>query len=436
MARSQVQAAAKSAPQVRRNTTGGGARRLEPDVKDTVSAAPRCWQSGSKSKEPTAAEVGASPPVSAMSPTAVSHTGSAARPQKGWGELPPAERASRCAQLQEMGFSTRAAQKALEECSWDVNKALDDLFNGRSKVDASNDITAMTKHPQTIFHADQPSGRRTGVRSQKQTNQAGTTDSRKSPHAARNMDVSPAGDSTSASGGSTPRLPTSMSPQRDSCSASSADDSIASQEKSPSLPPGLEEVPMLLAAPPGLRDEPTPCANPPQGVESAPQSAFQVPGIVVPPSGRAAGAVSVVPKRKLQKVQHTWECEEHCSTTQLSVEEGTFVYVWSDSKTETGWIYAESLICCNRAGWLPESMLQHLPTGRLWMRVSMACRATHPMQLQVEAGNMVLVDASQDPVNGWVYAEQVASATGRPSLQGLIGAGGWVPIQCVEWAEV
>jgi len=58
------------------------------------------------------------------------------------------------------------------------------------------------------------------------------------------------------------------------------------------------------------------------------------------------------------------------------------------------------------------------------------------MQLQVEAGNMILVDGSQGPVTGWVYAERVASATGRPSLQGMLGAGGWVPIQCVEWAEV
>merc|ERR1712098_485577 len=147
-----------------------------------------------------------------------------------------------------------------------------------------------------------------------------------------------------------------------------------------------------------------------------------------------AGAMSVVPKRRLRKVGHTWECED--TTTQLSVEEETFVYVWSDSKTESGWIYAESLICCSRAGWLPASMLQPLPPGRRWMRITTNCNATFPMQLQVETGNMVLVDASQDPVNGWVYAEQVASATGHPSLQGLLGAGGWVPIQCVKWAEV
>lgn len=336
-----------------------------------------------------------------------------------------------------MGFSAGAAQKALEECAWDVNKALDDLFNGRSNFDVSNDCPRVTKHPQTTAHSAQPSSRHTGVRSQKAKTQAAACESKKLPHAkARNKDVSIAGESTSASGGSTPRLPTSMSPQRDMSSASSADDSSTSHEKSPSLPPGLEEMQMLLAVPPGLQDEPTPCANIPDAVASTLPAVFQVPAVVVPTSGKAEGAVSVVPKRRLQKVQHTWECEEHCSTTQLSVEEETFVYVWSDSKTESGWIYAESLICCSRAGWFPESMLQQLPLGSLWMRISTACRAIHPMQLQVEAGNMVLVDASQDPVNGWVYAEQVASATGRPNLQGLMGAGGWVPIQCVEWAEV
>jgi hypothetical protein len=203
----------------------------------------------------------------------------------------------------------------------------------------------------------------------------------------------------------------------------------------------------LLAAPPGLdldEVEPTPCP----GItkvqqertqitdQTLTQPALQVTPVILPVTGAPTGAVSAVPKRRLQKVQHTWDCEEDCSNTQLSVEAETFVYVWSDSKTETGWIYAESLICCSRAGWLPESMLEPLPLGRQWMRVLTTSGATFPMQLQVEAGNAVLVDRSQDPVNGWVYAERVASATGRPSLQGMLGAGGWVQIQCVEWADV
>jgi hypothetical protein len=374
--------------------------------------------------------------VISAAPTVTAPTSLTSGPQRGWGELPAAERASRCAQLRDMGFSAGAAQQALEECSWDVNQALDILFNGRSNFDDSNDCSSLAKHPQTIAHRTQPRSQHTGVRTQKNRAQAAACDTKTLPPAkGRNMDMSTAGDSTSASGGSTPRLPSSMSPQRDLSCASSADYSIASHSPSPSLPPGLDQTPMLLAAPPGLHDEPTPCTNILGAIESTSPPVSLVPAAAVAASATSpAGAVSVVPKRRLQKVQHTWECED--STTQLSVEEETFVYVWSDSKTETGWIYGESLICCSRAGWLPESMLMQAPSGRLWMRVSTACLATHPMQLQVEAGNMILVDASQDPVNGWVYAEQVGSATGRPSLQGLIGAGGWVPIQCVVWAEV
>merc|ERR1719453_1842422 len=105
---------------------------------------------------------------------------------------------------------------------------------------------------------------------------------------------------------------------------------------------------------------------------------------VVPVTAAPTGAVSVVPKRQLQKVAHTWECEE--PDTQMGVEEETFVYVWAESQTETGWVYAESLICCSRAGWLPESMLEPLPPGRRWMRVSTTSRATFPTQLQIEAG--------------------------------------------------
>lgn len=404
MARSQAQTAA-------------AVQRARPDP----DKGKRVWHSGIKPKATTAAEV-----VASTSSTAASPSGAAtAQSQRGWGELPAAERASRCAQLQEMGFSASAAQTALAECAWDVNKALDTLFNGRSTVNLVN-----TERPQTVTDGTQMMSQHTGARTQKAHNQA----------KACSMDASITGDSTSASGASTPRVPAWMSPQRDISCASSATDSRPAQEKSTSLPPGLEAISpsTLLAAPPGLLDEPTPCAYIPEGLQQTSTPVFQVPAIVVPVSGRSPcdGAVSVVPKRSLQKVQHTWQCEEHCLATQMSVEAETFVYVWSDSTTQSGWIYAESLICCNRAGWLPESMLQPLAPGTRWMRVTTACRATQSMQLQVEAGNMILVDIAQDPVNGWIYAEQVGSATGRPSLQGLIGVGGWVPIQCVKWVEV
>jgi hypothetical protein len=142
----------------------------------------------------------------------------------------------------------------------------------------------------------------------------------------------------------------------------------------------------------------------------------------------------VVPKRKLAKVQHSWACQ--CGETQLSVEEGTFVHVWCDSETPSGWIYAESLICSSRAGWLPASMLQWLPPTKRWMQVTKPCSAQYPTQLTVDVGNMILVDAAQPPVgDGWIFVEQLDSATGhRPA--DLVCAAGWVPIQCIKWAEV
>jgi hypothetical protein len=331
-----------------------------------------------------------------------------------------------------MGFSSAAAQGALEECGWDVNAALDKLFNGPSKDNSS------------IQAADsQPSPKRMGGRTEVVSQTfAGNDKVKAQPAKPRGTDAC----STSASGGSTPRRHSQVSPadspQQDT---SSGDDFILPSQRNPVLPPGLEEEmpiqPTLLALPPGLElasDERPACVGTAKATtmpESTSPLCAQLPAGVVPILATPeTGPVSVVPKRRLMKVQHTWDCEQ--SSQQMSVEENTFVYVWNGSKTETGWIYAESVICGSRAGWLPESMLQQLPPGRQWMRITKSCAATFPMQLQVEVGNMVLVDASQDPVNGWVYAEQVGSATGRPSLQDLLGSGGWVPIQCVERADV
>merc|ERR1712118_323126 len=112
------------------------------------------------------------------------------------------------------------------------------------------------------------------------------------------------------------------------------------------------------------------------------------------------------------------------------------VYVWSDSKTDAGWVYAESLICSSRAGWLPAAMLQQLPANKCWMRVSKACQAMYPTQMPVQAGNMILVDVCMPPVgDGWVFAERLDSAPGH-SVGEIPNLTGWVPIQCIMWAEV
>jgi len=338
-------------------------------------------------------------------------------PRQGWAELPAGEQASRCTQLQEMGFTNSVARTALEDCGWDVNEALDRLFNSPAES------ATVSVPPQTIAHNKQSSCQRAGGVPKTNPNAAKT----KPVPKARDMDATKGtrhcleGDSTSASGFSTPRLAT--------CPPSSSGDDMASPP--PALPPGLDYTPKMLAAPPGLdivTDEPTPCLS---SKIALAESLSIVPDLVVPAALAAqVGAVPLVPKRSFQRVQHTWHCAD--PSTQLSVEEDTFVHVWTDTTTSTGWIYAESLIGCSRAGWFPDSMLQRMPPGRMWMRITTACSATAPMQLQAEVGNMVMIDASQEHVNGWVYAEQAASATGKPGLQSSLGTAGWVPIQCVK----
>jgi hypothetical protein len=320
--------------------------------------------------------------------------------RRGWGELPAAERASRSKQLEEMGFTACDAKQALIYCAWDVNKALDHLFTHGAPALEKNATTPTKNRPSTAC------------------------------------------DSTSASGGSTPRLRIHTPPQQ----ALSSDASTASLciqpdvGRDPVLPPGL-----AMALPPGLDMPPqvTACSTITTPAASPLSAAMPLLPVAAPACGLAAAsvapltnAVSVVPKRHYAKVKHTWECEENCSQSQLSVEENEFIHVWVGSTTESGWTYGESLICCSRAGWLPESMLQKLPPNKFWMRISTSCRASAscPTQLSVESGSMVSVDIMRGPVNGYVYVEDLSSATGR-RVSGVHGVAGWVPIQCIEWAE-
>lgn len=302
--------------------------------------------------------------------------------QHGWGELSEAEMTSRIAQLQEMGFSMSAARSSLEVCDWDVNRALDSLF----------------------LHKVPP-------------NSQGTTlddlDIGKSSSSLGSI-------STSASGGSSPLIMPQKNP--------SLQDSLCD----PTIPP----VPLFW---PSLPETRALSESLPRGSTAALVShVMGSQGLNTMPTAKVAGPsqVSVVPKRTLAKVQHTWTCDPESADTQLSIEEGTFVHVWAESRTETGWVYAESLMCSSRAGWLPASMLQSIPPSKRWMGVSKPCHAVYQTQLPVEVGNMVLVDVTQTPVgDGWIFAEELSSASGRSTMNGC-GTSGWVPIQCIKWAEV
>lgn len=343
----------------------------------------RVWQSGRK---------------------AVAGATDASNGQQGWAELSTTEKVSRTTQLQEMGFSMSAAGSALEVCEWDVNKALDTLLTHKVPTNSPAKIET-TPQQYRVGHKQ--------ILSLEQ--QQFEITSRRSL----------ASDSTSASSGSSPELTMLITPH-----------------KEPGLPP-LQMLHVPAFPPVAVANAMLPVARllstlPIATSLSAPVEtlASQTLNPVALSATAGESPVSVVPKRRLAKVEHTWKCDPECSATQLSIEKDTFVFVWSDSMSSAGWIYAESLICSSRAGWLPASMLQQLPPNKRWKRVSKRCEAFHPTQVPVEMGNMILVDVSQAPMgDGWVHAEQVDTATGH-------GAGvlpcisGWVPIQCIAWGEV
>lgn len=394
-----------------------------PTVCSTEAVVGDCWSvqqkarrgSGQKSAKPrndkASAPADVSPAVVAQPPAATAAhkplpakvEASAPKWQHGWGELSAAEMADRTSQLQEMGFSLSAARSALEVCDWDVNRALDSLF--LHKVPASTHMGQQD--------GDDPCTHST------------------------------ASDSTTASSTSSPRTGFLLSPPQLPPALPRDLVGIAAMP-APALPPMplLPPVPFtgvntMLAMPPGIDASvmaTKPVVHPLAGARDVAMPRAQNP-IAVTAASRVS-PVSLAPKRQLAKVAHTWACDTNCSDTQLSIEEGTFVYVWSESKTAEGWIYAESLICSSKAGWLPASMLRQLPPNQRWMRVAKPCHALYPTQMAVEVGNLLLVDVTQTPVgDGWVYVDQLDSAMGHLASD-TPGTSGWVPIQCIIWAEV
>jgi len=98
------------------------------------------------------------------------------------------------------------------------------------------------------------------------------------------------------------------------------------------------------------------------------------------------------------------------SANQFSVEPGTLIYVWADSATEHGWIYAERLDMGSSAGWLPTNSLKLLARTLQWRSVAKSSPSFSDLHLAAEQGDVILVDASsveQAAEGGWAYVERL-----------------------------
>jgi len=116
-----------------------------------------------------------------------------------------------------------------------------------------------------------------------------------------------------------------------------------------------------------------------------------------------------LPARQLARVLHA--VPEGCDAASLlSVQPGTLIYVWADSATEHGWIYAERLDKGSLAGWVPVDLLKRLPATLQFRSASKTCSSFSDQHLAAEQGDIVLVDAEyfeQADEGAWIYAERL-----------------------------
>lgn len=263
-------------------------------------------------------------------------------------------RAAQVQHLVEMGFSEQAAERALHECVWDVNEALDWLDKHGSSL--ACDLRGKLSIEAFIERTD--------------------------------------GGSRTASTASTPRAegcPWSTSRQSTVTSASlRSTNSVLSWDG--------EEADASSDS----------CAK------------------------ADSEAADIAPRlhRPINRAGSAWVGEDE---SQLSVQEGDFLRVWADTRTDSGWVYAEQLTAGNELGWVPYYVLHELPSHQLWMRVLVTAKASHETQLAVCAGDVVAVVPNTRTPEGWVYAEAAATVR-NPSLASERETG-WVPESCLEWPQ-
>jgi len=379
-------------------------------------------------------------------------------------EPPRAAIGGQIAQLKEMGFSEKDAKQALAECVWDVNKALDLLFTRGAPMvgaGASDDavfepsIVANPKGVEAVAAREGKGGK--GARP------SSPAASKKASAAARSGGNSPIGHdfaehSTTASTASTPRsagfveksekgaasAPSQpSSPQATALSgtgdavARSEVDAVATVLDNVNVTVPVAEVEAVVGS--TLPAEHLAAASPHLN-EAKPVVEAKLEEDVVPATPAVENHAEALPSRqkRAERVERAWTAEG----TQLDVKEGDFVLIWPGSLTEHGWIYAEAASDCHLAGWLPDCVLQKLPSHQRWMRASGTMEAVHETQLGLVEGSWFKVSVETRTPEGWAYAETMGpnesashNSGDAPGAVQNCSQAGWVPVCGLEWTD-
>lgn len=290
----------------------------------------------------------------------------------------PAETAGLVAQLQAMGFSEAESRAALAAHAWSVNEALDGLLTSRSvmgKDGTSSDAGTGTTDVGTgpgLSPAHSESGDSVGLE--------------------RSL-AEDAGDVEGADAGGAARKEAAKAPPKEEAGSVQAP-----AEKTQQAPATADDHTASTATAAAAGQETLPAAE--------------------------QNEAPVACRRLVQRVNADWA--EAAAGDVLEVRKDVFVSVWTDTKTESGWVYADRL-ADGRGGWLPTSLLASAPAGRAWMKVKDSWKGSDSTHLSIEAGNVLLVHVDSKTSLGWAYA-QVEEA-GKEQA-----AAGWVPECCLDWA--
>lgn len=308
---------------------------------------------------------------------------------------------SKVAQLKEMGFSEEVARRVLSECVWDVNEAIDRLLAAGTLPDAiAEPAGADSGPPDDVSQVPVAAG--------------GNSSSSSAP-AARSQPAVRGTAPDAAQEREPPRAsPPSPAAGRAGRSPSDAATSRAEPEPLPARPEP-EQGPSV--------EEATAVPSP------APAASQEFSGAAAPPADAAdTTPTEVAPRKRIEQVGRTWSAED---PSQLGVTDGEFVDIWTDTRTEHGWIHAERFgsDAEPRAGWLPAFVLRELPESQRWMRAKTPWKALDSSQCDVAEGAAVLVWTDTRTKEGWTYAD----AKGNEATGDQAAAGGWLPVFCLDW---
>eukprot|EP00927_Polykrikos_kofoidii_P004862 TRINITY_DN1191_c0_g1_i4.p1 TRINITY_DN1191_c0_g1~~TRINITY_DN1191_c0_g1_i4.p1 ORF type:complete len:480 (-),score=74.21 TRINITY_DN1191_c0_g1_i4:121-1389(-) len=351
------------------------------------------------------------------------------------------------AQLKDMGFTEEVAKKALAESVWDVNRALDLLISRGAAAfetkatEEGGKAGSLKLGPDSndrVLPADSAWRSRPAAGTKTKVNAVGGTAQRAGSvvlAASAGSCIAGGNDwaecSTTASTSSSPR---SFGRVEKGGSTSTS----AFSRRDPLSPTPSSGASEHVASAVG-ETAPAPCA---EASETIPASTLLCSSAVVPvaPVDISAGATELEaiieqdvaastdpqdldlppPPKHIERIDSDWVAE--VSEGQLAVDNGEFVRVWSDTKTEIGWIYAETLQP-GRAGWLPMFVLDSsLSERQRWMEVIRSDSSENEGQLDVVAGMVLKVDAASRTQEGWTYAQAHDESQA-----------GWVSAFCLDW---